>query len=238
MGNYWKCKNCGKINMDYVGTCACGGLKSDGEAATEEEYKNQVPEKDIPPNNKRKWKCPNCSRVNQGDFCSCGYVKSRFDKYIDEETPMTYDYKVQSASNGRNKGLIIGIAVIVSALLVVFALFSQEKKTETGTKSNKANSEYSYASAQCDDELIMSVVGNYCKYQNSNSYDTTSKYKYSVESKGDTITYTVGIEYNNSKSFAKVLTVSFSRVSGNDYKVTDGSKNWKIMLTLYKANRM
>lgn len=78
MGNYWKCKNCGKINMDYVGTCACGGLKSDGEAATEEEYKNQVPEKDIPPNNKRKWKCPNCSRVNQGDFCSCGYVKSRF----------------------------------------------------------------------------------------------------------------------------------------------------------------
>lgn len=49
MGNYWKCKNCGKINMDYVGTCACGGLKSDGEAATEEEYKNQVPEKDIPP---------------------------------------------------------------------------------------------------------------------------------------------------------------------------------------------
>lgn len=54
MGTYWKCKNCGKINMDYVGTCACGGLKSDGEAATEEEYKNQVPEKDIPPNNKRK----------------------------------------------------------------------------------------------------------------------------------------------------------------------------------------
>ena len=40
MGNYWKCKNCGKINMDYVGTCACGGLKSDGEAATEEEYKS------------------------------------------------------------------------------------------------------------------------------------------------------------------------------------------------------
>ena len=114
--------------MDYVGTCACGGLKSDGEAATEEEYKNQVPEKDIPPNNKRKWKCPNCSRVNQGDFCSCGYVKSRFDKYIDEETPMTYDYKVQSASNGRNKGLIIGIAVIVSALLVVFAFFHKRKK--------------------------------------------------------------------------------------------------------------
>ena len=50
MGTYWKCKNCGKINMDYVGTCACGGLKSDGEAATEEEYKNQVPEKDIPQN--------------------------------------------------------------------------------------------------------------------------------------------------------------------------------------------
>lgn len=72
--------------MDYVGTCACGGLKSDGEAATEEEYKNQVPEKDIPKDNKRKWKCPNCSKVNEGDFCNCGYVKSRFDKYLDEET--------------------------------------------------------------------------------------------------------------------------------------------------------
>ena len=238
MGTYWKCKNCGKINMDYVGTCACGGLKSDGEAATEEEYKNQVPEKDIPPNNKRKWKCPNCSRVNQGDFCSCGYVKSRFDKYIDEETPMTYDYKVQPASNGRNKGLIIGIAVIVSALLVVFALFSQEKKVETGTKSNKVNSEHSYASAKCDNQLIMSVIGNYCKYLNSTSYDTDSKYKYTVTSKGDTITYTVGIEYYNGKMFSKMLTLSFSCVSGNDYKVTDGSDSWKMMLTIYKYNKM
>ena len=76
--------------MDYVGTCACGGLKSDGEAATEEEYKNQVPEKDIPPNNKRKWKCPYCYRVNEGDLCSCGYVKSRFDKFIDEENILLY----------------------------------------------------------------------------------------------------------------------------------------------------
>ncbi len=224
--------------MDYVGTCACGGLKSDGEAATEEEYKNQIPEKDIPQNNKRKWKCPNCSRVNQGDFCSCGYVKSRFDKYIDEETPITYDYKGQSASNGRNKGLIIGIAVIVSALLVVFALFSQEKKVETGTKSNKANSEQSYASAKCDNQLIMSVIGNYCKYLNSTSLDTDSKYKYTVTSKGDTITYTVGIEYYNGKMFSKMLTVSFSCVSGNDYKVTDGSSSWKTMLTIYKTNKM
>ena len=116
MGTYWKCKNCGKINMDYVGTCSCGGLKSDGEAATEEEYKNQMPEKDIPKDNKRKWKCPNCSKVNEGDFCSCGYVKSRFDKYLDEETDTAPQINNVSGS-GKSKKIIVTIAVIFAIVM-------------------------------------------------------------------------------------------------------------------------
>lgn len=118
MGTYWKCKNCGKINMDYVGTCACGGLKSDGEAATEEEYKNQVPEKDIPKDNKRKWKCPNCSKVNEGDFCNCGYVKSRFDKYLDEETDTAPQINNVQGS-GKSKKIIVTIAVIFAIVMGV-----------------------------------------------------------------------------------------------------------------------
>lgn len=29
--NEWKCKNCGKINSNYVGTCACGNIKAENE---------------------------------------------------------------------------------------------------------------------------------------------------------------------------------------------------------------
>lgn len=30
--NEWKCKNCGKINSDYVGTCSCGNTKAGNES--------------------------------------------------------------------------------------------------------------------------------------------------------------------------------------------------------------
>lgn len=29
--NEWKCKNCGKVNSDYVGTCSCGNTKAENE---------------------------------------------------------------------------------------------------------------------------------------------------------------------------------------------------------------
>ena len=62
------------------------------------------------------WKCPNCSKVNEGDFCSCGYVKSRFDKYIDEETDTAPQINNVSGS-GKSRKIIVTIAVIFAIVM-------------------------------------------------------------------------------------------------------------------------
>ena len=93
----WKCEQCGKINMNFVGTCGCGAprpahvsrfvrlpepeVKPEEEAPVEEApaepekpAKPAVPEREAGEN---EWKCPKCGVINQNyvGTCGCGEPK-------------------------------------------------------------------------------------------------------------------------------------------------------------------
>lgn len=67
--NEWKCK-CGRINLNYIGTCACGRTKSN--------QNDPITAKEVIINGfTGEWTC-SCGKVNAGyvGTCSCGRTKS------------------------------------------------------------------------------------------------------------------------------------------------------------------
>lgn len=105
MSGDWKCRKCGKINVEFIGTCECGGLKEDGIQTNEDKREE-----------KRKWQCPECLKINDRDYCSCGYVRTDADKYIEEKTDS--DQPVATNKSGTKKK-IIRVAIIVAAIICV-----------------------------------------------------------------------------------------------------------------------
>ena len=97
--NEWKCPDCGKINLNYVGTCGCGAAKPNDklfnwaevhpelvkkeEPAEEqpvEQKKEKVEKKPAEPEiepGENEWKCPECGKINQNyvGTCGCGAAK-------------------------------------------------------------------------------------------------------------------------------------------------------------------
>ena len=97
--NEWKCPDCGKINLNYVGTCGCGAAKPNDklfnwaevhpelvkkeEPAEEqpvEQKKEKVEKKPAEPEiepGENEWKCPDCGKINQNyvGTCGCGAAK-------------------------------------------------------------------------------------------------------------------------------------------------------------------
>lgn len=131
MAEYWRCKKCGRVNLGYVGTCGCGGLKADGTQASEEDYKQEQGFKDIETKTiKKKWQCPNCLKINEGDFCSCGHVKGRDDKYVEEsDNPSQVTYTTsRSGSNVKRIALII--AIIFGVIMVGKSVLPMNKGIE------------------------------------------------------------------------------------------------------------
>ena len=134
MTEYWKCKNCGRVNLGYVGTCGCGGLKADGTQASEEEYKNND-NRTV----KKKWQCPNCLKMNVGDFCTCGYVKTRSDKYIDGNDNST---QISYTHSGINyKKIVLALVIIIGLIIGGKYILSQDHGIE-GTYISYTNTVY------------------------------------------------------------------------------------------------
>ena len=68
MGEIWKCKTCGNINMGYVETCGCGGLKEDGIQLNEE--KLSVEQSNSKKEERKMWQCPECLKINDRDYAA------------------------------------------------------------------------------------------------------------------------------------------------------------------------
>lgn len=69
MTNKWRCPNCGKINLNYVGTCGCGETKP-----FEDDFGGDDAEEQVEPETNA-WKCPNCGLLHSNFIldCECGY---------------------------------------------------------------------------------------------------------------------------------------------------------------------
>lgn len=106
MSGAWKCKKCGKINMRFIGTCKCGEVKKDGIQMNEDKLPDEQEKKE----EKRKWRCPECLKINDRDYCSCGYIKTVTDKYVEEDQPV-----VTNKSGAKKK--IVRVAIIVAAII-------------------------------------------------------------------------------------------------------------------------
>lgn len=98
--NEWKCKQCGAINQNYVGTCGCGyenpspinsNTSSDGflskiKSIPSMDNQSKTPNSDnIPSVTKPKrtaganeWECSKCGTINQNyvGTCGCGQTKA------------------------------------------------------------------------------------------------------------------------------------------------------------------
>lgn len=127
MGNIWKCKTCGKINQEYIGTCGCGGLKEDGILINEENLAN-----DSESEKKRKWQCPDCLKINELGICTCGHVKISSDKFLDEKPDLELNTKSETKKN------IAKAAIIIAVTLVIFLILGG-KKLFSGISSSKKN---------------------------------------------------------------------------------------------------
>lgn len=112
MSGDWKCGKCGKINVEFIGTCECGGLKEDGIQTDE----NKIPDEQDKREEKRKWQCPECFKINDRDFCSCGYIRTGTDKYIEEKTDSDQPVAVNKSGTKKKK---IRAAIIVAAIICV-----------------------------------------------------------------------------------------------------------------------
>lgn len=110
MAGEWECKQCGKINVGFIGTCECGGLREDGIQTNL--YKREE---------KRKWQCPECLKINDRDYCSCGYVWNDACGYWVEGDAAKHNSI--SKKNKQRKAAIIILAVAVVLLLLVEKIF-------------------------------------------------------------------------------------------------------------------
>lgn len=115
MGEIWKCKTCGNINMGYVETCGCGGLKEDGIQLNEE--KLSVEQSNSKKEERKMWQCPECLKINDRDYCICGYVKTNADKYIDEN--VNIEQPTNSTKSSYKKNAIIATIVAVVAVISI-----------------------------------------------------------------------------------------------------------------------
>lgn len=135
MSGDWKCGKCGKINVEFIGTCECGGLREDG-----------------------KWQCPECFKINDIDFCSCGYIRTGTDKYIEEKTDS--DQPVAVNKSGTKKK-IIRAAIIVAAIICVAVVV----KNVFFRSNNKAK----VVEYDCDTGMLINMnLETFCSEFNKN----------------------------------------------------------------------
>lgn len=246
MAEYWRCKNCGRVNLGYVGTCGCGGLKADGTQASEEDYKNEQGYKDEYKSQeskpvKKKWKCPNCSKINEGDFCTCGYVKTRSDKYIDDETYDMAGSVNTYFSPKKLSGNIIAVIAIASILLVLAAVISgtnvinnKINNNTLGAKNKKYTSEAEIAaSAECDGYRILSAVSDFCDFMHRQNYE---EYKYSIDVNMKNDTITVQIVFGEYHIIFGEITFTKSGSSDN-YRVYSGNNIWETVKRVASLKR-
>lgn len=125
MSGDWKCRKCGKINVEFIGTCECGGLKEDGIQTDE----NKIPDEQDKREEKRKWQCPECFKINDRDFCSCGYVRTDACGYLDEGTDTKKYLKPKKKKHTK-------VAIIISAVVVVLLLLVGKIVFPGGVYSN------------------------------------------------------------------------------------------------------
>ena len=133
------------------------------------------------------WKCPNCSKVNEGDFCSCGYVKSRFDKYIDEETDTAPQINNVSGSR-KSRKIIVTIAVIFAIVMGANYLITGSFRLG-GSKVDGTYYNVIYGVKDIQSVKYILKNGKY-EYQLSDQYGIwkrSGKYKYDKENKKVTL---------------------------------------------------
>ena len=231
MAEYWRFKKCGRVNLGYVGTCGCGGLKADGTQASEEDYKNEQGYKDQESKPvKKKWKCPNCLKINEGDFCSCGYVKTRFDKYIDDETYGMAGSVNTYSSPKKLSGNIIAVIAIASILLVLVAVISGTNGIINNNTLEAKNKKYTseaeiIGSAECDGYRIISAVSDYCDFMHYQYYD---EYKFDIDVDMNDDTITVQILYGEYHIIFGEIKFTKSGSSDN-YRVYRGDEYWEMV---------
>lgn len=231
MAEYWRCKKCGRVNLGYVGTCGCGGLKADGTQASEEEYKNEQGYKN---HVKKKWKCPNCLKINEGDFCSCGYVKTRFDKYIDDETYGMAGSVNTYSSPKKLSGNIITVIAIASILLVFAAVISGTYVINNKINNKKYTSEAEIiGAAECDGYRIISAVSDFCDFMHYQNYD---EYKYSIDVNMNNDDITVQIVFGEYHIIFGEIKFTKSGSSDN-YRVYSGDECWKMVKSIASLKR-
>ena len=109
----WKCSVCGRINRNYIGTCACGKQMSENARnigatafdqtapaqaepvaapvtpAVQAAPKKTVAADDISEPGKDEWKCSVCGRINRNyvGTCACGKQMSENDRHIGVAEP-------------------------------------------------------------------------------------------------------------------------------------------------------
>lgn len=241
MAEYWRCKKCGRVNLGYVGTCGCGGLKADGTQASEEDYKQEQGFKDIETKTiKKKWQCPNCLKINEGDFCSCGHVKGRGDKYVEEsDNPSQVTYTTsRSGSNVKRIALII--AIIFGVIMVGKSVLPMNKGIEgTYVINNKINNK-KYTSeaeiigaAECDGYRIISAVSDFCDFMHYQNYD---EYKYSIDVNMNNDDITVQIVFGEYHIIFGEIKFTKSGSSDN-YRVYSGDECWKTVKSMASLKR-
>lgn len=231
MAEYWRCKKCGRVNLGYVGTCGCGGLKADGTQASEEEYKNEQGYKN---HVKKKWQCPNCLKINEGDFCSCGYVKTRFDKYIDDETYGMAGSVNTYSSPKKLSGNIITVIAIASILLVFAAVISGTYVINNKINNKKYTSEVEIiGAAECDGYRIISAVSDFCDFMHYQNYD---EYKYSIDVNMNNDDITVQIVFGEYHIIFGEIKFTKSGSSDN-YRVYSGDECWKTVKSMASLKR-
>lgn len=95
-------------------------------------------------------------KINEGDFCSCGYVKTRSDKYIEENDNLT---QISYKYSGTNYKKIVLVFVIIIGLIIGGKYILSRDHGIEGTY-------ISYSKAMNHQEVIRLVLkdGEYIEY--------------------------------------------------------------------------